>query len=218
MRYQLADGSIVGPDATFTFTSLVYVPFDAQTAPKEGALEGHWEEQEIQACAGWLRTATEQDLKDAKVQLVEEEPVPLTWDRRYEQNVGGKIVKLPAKELKARLLEHAAARRYEKEIGGVQALDTQIRTDRESQGLILGALALVQSDPEAVISFKTPDGFRKLGAAVVTDIAKAVGAHVQECFRLEASVVEQVAAGKIKTYEAVDEAFGWDPLPVVRER
>lgn len=133
---------------------------------------------------------------------------PASIDERYFQRIGDEVSPRPWEQLKSALLNHAAMKRYGKEVGGIEVMGAPIKTDRESQAMIAGAFALVQDDPQKSIKFKTSAGFVDLDAAAVTAIARAVGDHVQACFALEADVIAQIEAQEIETFEAIDQAFG----------
>lgn len=102
---------------------------------------------------------------------------------------------------------YAAQRRWEIETGGITVAGTAIRTDRESQALINGALSLAQADPGATIEFKRADGWVMLKSAEMAAIALAVGRHVQAAFAAERAVSEAIASQEITTTEEVDAAF-----------
>ncbi|TVR11549.1 MAG: DUF4376 domain-containing protein [Salinarimonadaceae bacterium] len=102
---------------------------------------------------------------------------------------------------------YAARRRWEIETGGIVVGGAAVRTDRESQALINGALSLVQTDPTATIEFKGAEGWSTLDAAQMTAIALAVGRHVQKAFSAERTISEAIAAQEITTIEEVDAAF-----------
>lgn len=123
---------------------------------------------------------------------------------------GGGFGAPPAPELpplKEQLAAHAAAVRYEREVGGLEFMGTTIATDRQSQALIAGAFALTQQQPETLIRFKTASGFVSLDAEQMAGIAIAVGQHVQSCFALEADVGAEIDDGTITTPEQIDAAF-----------
>lgn len=105
------------------------------------------------------------------------------------------------------LAAYAASKRWEIETGGIVVGGAAIRTDRESQALINGALSLVQADPTATIQFKGGSGWASLSAAEMSVIALAVGRHVQAAFAAERTISEAIAAQEITTVEAIDDAF-----------
>jgi hypothetical protein len=109
----------------------------------------------------------------------------------------------PPIDLKA----YAAARRYEREIGGVVVAGTSIDTSRESQSMIAGAHAYVQAMPSATVDFKAASGWVTLDAATVTAIALSVAAHVQACFAAEKAADAGIDAGTITTTAEVDAAI-----------
>lgn len=105
---------------------------------------------------------------------------------------------------KADLKAYAASRRWAVETGGISVAGAAIQTDRASQAMITGAFAYAQVNPSASIAYKAADGFVTLSAAEVAAIANAVGAHVQDCFAVEASVVDAIDAGSITTIAEID--------------
>ncbi|MCD6346232.1 MAG: DUF4376 domain-containing protein [Bacteroidales bacterium] len=89
------------------------------------------------------------------------------------------IAGLTAKERKLALL---AQIRYEHETAGITVNGSKIRTDRESQGMVLGAYTAVQIDPKRIIDWEGENGWVQLNATATITIAKAVIDHVQACF------------------------------------
>jgi hypothetical protein len=110
-------------------------------------------------------------------------------------------------QLADKLRAYAAAARYRREAGGVTIGGAEIRTDRESQGLIAGALLRAQINAEATFQFKTATGFVTLSGAQMQAIAVAVGEHVQACFAKEAEVLAAIDAGTITTVAEIDQRF-----------
>ena len=116
------------------------------------------------------------------------------------KDAGGIVTPAPMPNL----FDVAAAARYDAEVSGIVLNGSVILTDRDSQGLINGAVALVQINPGAVVRFKTAAAtFVTLNAQQVIGIGVAVGAHVQACFAREADVAAEVAAGILTTPEGV---------------
>lgn len=105
------------------------------------------------------------------------------------------------------LTAYAAQKRWEKETGGIEVNGQIIDTSRESQAMITGAYAYSQANPAETIQFKAASGWVTLDAPTLAAIATAVGAHVQACFALEASVASQIANGTITTTGEIDAAF-----------
>lgn len=105
------------------------------------------------------------------------------------------------------LAAYAASVRFARETGGITVAGARIRTDRESQGLIAGAVLRAMRSPEAEIRFKADDGFVTLNAEAVMAVGDAVAEHVQACFRIESEVVAAIEAGEIAARAEVDAAF-----------
>jgi len=103
------------------------------------------------------------------------------------------------------LAAYAADKRWRIETGGILVGGVPVATDRESQGLIIGAHAYVLANPDVTINFKAANGFVDLDAATVTAVATAVAAHVQACFAAEAEVAAAIADGRITTIQQVDD-------------
>lgn len=98
------------------------------------------------------------------------------------------IAPIPPDELtgmKANLRMRVAAKRFAIETGGIKVGGTDIKTDRDSQAMIMGALLFTQRNPAATISWKGVAGFVDLTTAQIEAIADAVAAHVQACFAAE---------------------------------
>lgn len=106
-------------------------------------------------------------------------------------------------------VQHAAVaqQRYSKECGGVTWSGHRVRTDRESQGLILAALVTSQQPGFTSVDWKMADGtFATLEALDVTAMATTVGQHVQGCFARERALHDAVDAG---TFTPADLLSGW---------
>ena len=107
-------------------------------------------------------------------------------------------------------LAELADTRWQRETGGITLNGAAIATDRQSQALVNGALALVSADPSRLIDWKTASGWTRLDAATVAGIAFAVGAHVQACFSRERQLAEAIdAAADFAALDAIDLAAGW---------
>ncbi len=99
-----------------------------------------------------------------------------------------------------------AARRYDAEIGGAEFNGIQLNTERDSQGLILGAALEAFMNPDYHVYWKTPAGFISLDASTVLLVAKTIRAHVQACFDREAALIAAVESG---TYTDAMLNEGW---------
>lgn len=105
-----------------------------------------------------------------------------------------------------RLRQHAAAKRYAVETGGIWVGGMFVLTDRDSQNLIQGARALSVEEPDEPVEFKASSGWITIDAATIQGIALAVGRHVRACFAAERLVSAAIDAGTITTPEQIDAA------------
>lgn len=115
-------------------------------------------------------------------------------------------------ERKAVLKARAAHRRWEIETGGFVLDGLPIRTDRESQAMLSGAITFCDLESQAVIRWKLPNGsFAELGETGLRGLALAVGRHVQEAFAREAELAAEIEASatleELTALAAVVEAF-----------
>lgn len=111
--------------------------------------------------------------------------------------------------VKAELKGIIAAKRYEKEIGGVNLGDgTVIRTDPESQAKLTGAWARVQQKTNVEIDWKGANGWVKLKKADVEGLADLIGTHVQSCFSMEKQKHELIdAATTLQELDSINLEF-----------
>lgn len=112
-------------------------------------------------------------------------------------NVGTKenpqYADLTVAEMKIAKKAEIAAARYAAEIAGitVEGVDG-IKTDRESQAMIVGAALKAMRDATYTCNWKTASGFVAIGANTILAVADAVRAHVQGCFDHEAGLMALV--------------------------
>lgn len=129
----------------------------------------------------------------------------------YTKLVNGEVVQMTQEEITARQAEETAsvasrlaaslpAYRYIKENGGLTINGVAIPTDIPTRTNLLGAKELNTS-----IQWKTVNGFVTLTAQQVSDIATAVGQHVQKCFAAEATVLADIA--NYDTEQEIKDAF-----------
>lgn len=112
--------------------------------------------------------------------------------------------------LRARALAALAERRWRAETGGVDVGGVAVRTDRESQGLIAGAVQLAQLQPGETTRFKAASGWVELTAAQVQAVGVAVAGHVRSCFAREAELSAEIeAAADEASLAAIDLDAGW---------
>ena len=115
------------------------------------------------------------------------------------------IADFTLEQAKAKAMADMAARRYEVEVGGIEVNGMEVATDRDSQGLVLGAAFAASMDPAYVVKWKTADGFVDLDAATVIALAQAIRAHVQAAFDREAQVVALIdAAATVEEVKAIE--------------
>jgi hypothetical protein len=104
--------------------------------------------------------------------------------------VNGRHAKLEAKEktvaeVRAMRLAELAALRYERETSGITVNGLKVRTDRESQAMLAGAVSFSDLNPEGAIDWKGEAGWLTLDKKTLKEIGRVVGAHVQACFAAE---------------------------------
>lgn len=116
-------------------------------------------------------------------------------------------VDLPLDRAKGGARAHWAAHRYAVETGGTTVSGMAVATDRDSQGLIVGAAFAASLDAQYTVQWKTAAGFVTLDAATMIALAQAVRAHVQAAFDREAEI-----AALIDAAETVDDlrAIAWE--------
>ena len=105
------------------------------------------------------------------------------------------------------LMQYSASVRYNKETSGIVVSINFIYTDRQSQSMITGAIALMQLQPNTVISFKTGGGFISANSQTMTEIASAVASHVENCFHIENGAASNIQSNTITTFAEVDQAY-----------
>ncbi|PWU76220.1 hypothetical protein DK867_02810 [Ochrobactrum sp. POC9] len=106
------------------------------------------------------------------------------------------------------LQEYAAAKRWEKEVGGIELNGLTVATDDRSKTMISGARVAAMANPDFTTAWKGSGGeFAPLDASAVVAISDAVLAHVSNCFATEAQVLAGIDAGTITTVEQIDAAF-----------
>lgn len=85
--------------------------------------------------------------------------------------------------------------RYAVEVAGVVVNGAMVRTDRESQAQLTGAMLSVQTGALQTIDWKDGNGvFVTLTAQELTGVAYAVAQHVQGCFSQERTITAQIDA------------------------
>lgn len=106
------------------------------------------------------------------------------------------------------LQEYAAAKRWEKEVGGIVVNGIPVATDDRSKIMITGIHNAAKGDPEFTTRWKCPDGsFVEVDSANAIAIGEAVLTHIACCFAVEESVQSELATGWKATYADIDVAF-----------
>ena len=101
--------------------------------------------------------------------------------------------------------DRIAARRWEAEVGGTTWEGFRVRTDRESQAMLTGALVMLSGSPvPRTVRWKFVDGWADLDAAGLASVASAVMGHVEACFSREEELVAAWEAG-----QPIDLHAGW---------
>ncbi len=108
-------------------------------------------------------------------------------------------------ELKQTKLQEIAYARWKEETGGLTLPDgTVVKTDRESQSLLMGAALFAKEDPTYAVNWKGADGWVTLDASTILQLGAAVRQHVQACFDKEKQLTEKImAATSIEELEAI---------------
>ena len=106
---------------------------------------------------------------------------------------------------KAAKLAEIANWRFQRETSGIVLNGVRIKTDRESQAAITGAFITLSQGLVSSVDWKADNGqWIQLGLTEMTAVAQAVATHVQQCFSLEKSYVDQVnAATTIEEVQAI---------------
>ncbi|SHH06539.1 DUF4376 domain-containing protein [Bradyrhizobium erythrophlei] len=115
----------------------------------------------------------------------------------------------PPPPTKQDLLDYAAAKRFDLEVGGiVSATYGPLPTDRDTRAIVGQTIQSIDLGiVTAPVNFKTPQGFVPLDRAAFVAIATEMAAHVQSTFDKEGQVDAQIQAGTITTKAAVDAAL-----------
>lgn len=106
------------------------------------------------------------------------------------------------------LAEYAAAKRWEKEVGGITIGNYQIASDDRSKLLISGARQGADNDADFTTFFAFADGHSEvINAEQIIAISDVLLAHVADVFRVYGDVMQRIITGEITTPEQVDAAF-----------
>jgi hypothetical protein len=106
------------------------------------------------------------------------------------------------------LKDYAYKKRKQIETGGITVGGGPVATDRDSQNMISNAVAYLNAAPTVEsIDFSGPVGFVNISRADMLALGIAIGAHVQQCFSTEKTLVDGINAGTITTTAQIDAAF-----------
>ena len=138
-----------------------------------------------------------------KVYIIDNETfVQVGWRVRNNEFLSPDVKVL--EDLKIDKLAELASARYLSEISGVIFNGIKIRTDRESQALITGAVVQAINDSTYTCKWKTVNGFIDLDVNMIKAVGVAVREHVQSQFNKEAELILQVeATTTIEELEAI---------------
>lgn len=103
--------------------------------------------------------------------------------------------------------------RYQTEISGISVGGCIIKTDRESQSLIMGAYVAAKGGLVSVIDFKSESGWIQLTSEDAITLGEVLYNHVQGCFTTEKThynnIMELVDLGDIVGLASYDLNNGW---------
>lgn len=106
------------------------------------------------------------------------------------------------------ILEYIAAKRWEKEVGGIDVDGLFIATDDRSKMMISGARVAAQGNPEFSTQWKTATGdFLMVDAATIIAVSDAVLDHVARCFAVEAAITADMQSAADFSTADIDEIF-----------
>jgi len=91
-----------------------------------------------------------------------------------------------------KMKQEATAKRYDKEISGVEVGGMNIATDRQSQSLIVGTRLKSDQDNTKTFNWKGTNGWTTLDRATIVFVSDAVFDYVESCFDIEMGVHNSV--------------------------
>ena len=113
------------------------------------------------------------------------------------------------------LKQYAALVRYQKQNIGLTFNGAKIDTSVTSQGLINGAITLLNNSPNTeTINFKSATGvWTSIPRANMIALGVAIGTYIQDCFNAEQQIDAAIDAGTITTTDQVD-GYTWPPTTI----
>jgi hypothetical protein len=184
------------------------ISFGSSFVASDGALHG-WQ------CAELWKDAELNAVGVYRVQPVVPPTDPeVTISGYHFERVGSEIVQVldlvyPPPPTKETLIEYAAAKRFDIEVGGIVSNTYgPLLTDRDTRSIIAQTIQSIDLGIVAgPINWKTPQGFVLLDRAAFVAIATELAAHVQSTFDKEDEIEAQIEAGTITTKAEIDAAF-----------
>ncbi|MEM2159359.1 MAG: DUF4376 domain-containing protein [Candidatus Nitrosotenuis sp.] len=162
------------------------IPFGSAVVRSEPFLDG----------TTWRRTYSITNLEDTFVEFVDEQNNTVTIAQQ---------VAIMLEDTKRQMLTHLAAERFKFETKGIIVNGTMFSTSRENQSTITSIYSASIINPAIVIDWKTSDGWIKLNATQINEVAQAVAEHVQRSFSIEKTVHELInAASTFAELRAID--------------
>ena len=101
-----------------------------------------------------------------------------------------------------------SAYRFLRETEGITVNGAEIRTDRETQAMLLGARTKAKEDDQYTIVWKAVNGFINLNSVQIITVADTVADHVQKCFAAESHVVLDTCETETDVIAAFNAAYG----------
>jgi hypothetical protein len=121
------------------------------------------------------------------------------------------LIKIDLDKYKETKRQEIANARWQTETGGLTLPDgTVVKTDRESQSLLMGAALFAKEDPTYTVNWKGENGWVVLDAQTILYLASQVRAHVQSCFDKEKALHDMIDAAT--TVEEI-KSITWDSIP-----
>lgn len=93
-------------------------------------------------------------------------------------------------------LRDIAAHRWQLETGGIAVSGGRLATDDRSKTLLLGARDLAALAPDRQFDVKLSNGFLRVPAAAIADLAILIGEWVQACFAAEAMLAAEIQSAQ----------------------
>lgn len=100
------------------------------------------------------------------------------WQTRYKT----------AEEITTELEAYLPAYRYQREVGGITVNGITLKTDEDSQRKLTAIKIEAEDDAGYTVDFKAQSGWVTLNATQCIALARAVSAHIKQCFKAERAV------------------------------